>query len=85
MRTITVTNLEVVTVVWKAFRSTLMFIVGLLAMYHFCSMIGLLIAGEEVDHITLYILLGTCVALSIRVVIESAINWFEAFKSPTHK
>ncbi|WOL25754.1 hypothetical protein [Pectobacterium phage PcaP2EGY] len=85
MRTIAVTNLEVVTVLWKAFRSTLMFIVGLLSMYHFCSMIGLLIAGEEVDPITLYILLGACVVFSIRVVIESAINWLEAFKSPTHK
>ncbi|QNI20419.1 hypothetical protein [Bacillus phage 1_ICo-2020] len=48
-------------------------------------MIGLLIAGKEVDPITLYIVLGACVVFSIRVVIESAMNWLEAFKSPTHK
>lgn len=64
----------------KAMRCTLMVIIGLLAVYHFGSMIGLLVAGKEVDTITLYILLGSCVVLSIRVTIESILCWFETLK-----
>ncbi|PEM30192.1 hypothetical protein CN598_12770 [Bacillus wiedmannii] len=64
----------------KAMRCTLMVIVGLLATYHFCSMIGLIIVGEEVDPITLYILLGACVVFSIRITIESVLCWFKALK-----
>lgn len=67
----------------KAFKATLMVIIGLLALYHFSSMIGLLIQGKEVDLITLYILLASCIAISIKVIVESALNWIDAFKGTT--
>lgn len=67
----------------KAFKATLMVIIGLLGMYHFSSMIGLLIQGKEVDTITLYILLASCIVLSIRVVIESVLNWVDALRGTT--
>lgn len=69
----------------KAFKSTLMVIVGLLGIIHFTEMIGLLIQGKEVDPITLYIILASCVVASIKVVIESVLNWIDAFRGTTEQ
>lgn len=69
----------------KAIKSVLMVIVGLMSLYHFASMIGLLIQGEEVDPITLYIVLGGCIGLSIKLVIDSVLNWVDAFRGTTEQ
>jgi ABC-type proline/glycine betaine transport system permease subunit len=61
----------------------MMIMVGIAALVQFSGMIGLLIQGKEVDPITLYILLGACIVLSIKLVIESVLNWVEAFNGTT--
>lgn len=64
----------------KAMQHTILAIVGVIGMKHFAEMIALIIKGEQVDPITLYIVLGACIGFSIKLVIESVLGWFNTMK-----